>query len=203
MSYFDRYINQCPAFGWQGGPEFSTRIVDMANGRERRNATWSTPRHKYSIPFRNIKQPAYMGIKQMHLDCRGKLHAFKFFDALDNTASGSVFGTGDGTTKIFQLGKVSVIDGISYARPVYVIQPGATFKSAGATVTPTVDLARGLVTFGSAPAAAASLTWTGGFAMWVRFDQDDLPFSLDSKNKTDLFINGSVSLIEVPPPPLP
>lgn len=196
--YLDAYIEQCPAYGWQGAPGFQTTIVTMRSGRERRNAEWSKARHSYTIKFLNIARTSYMGIKQMHLSCMGRLRAFKFKDQLDYQADAEVFGEGNGVDTVFQLRKVSTIDGVSYIRDTYVIRPGSTILKNGSAVTHTVDPDRGLVTFAVAPALGATLSGTWDFDVWVRFNQDDLPFSIDSKDA----INGSVSLIEVPPPPL-
>lgn len=203
MSYLDVTFQECAGYGWQGGPAFQTQIVAMASGRERRNAQIAQARHQFQAPFQNIRREAYRNIKQMHLTCRGQLHCFKFRDELDYQADNEVFATGDGATTTFQLAKVSTIDGVSYAREVYVIDGPATFTANGSPITGTVDADRGTVTFSSAPANGAVLRWTGQFMLWVRFNQDYLPFSIDNGNgQGEHFINGSVDLIEVPPPPL-
>lgn len=199
MGYLDAYLEPCAGFGWQGGPEFKTRIVEMANGRERRNAEIANARHGFTAPFLNIPREDYAKIKQMHLVCKGRLHCFKFRDELDFEADNEVFGEGDGAETVFQLRKVSVIDGVSYIRETYVIRPGSVITVNGSPATHTVDLDRGLVTFAAAPGDGALLRGTWNFDVWVRFDQDNLPFSIDNRNA----INGAVSLIEVPPPPLP
>lgn len=200
MSYLNAYIERCPAFGWQGGPSFKTRIVEMANGRERRNAEQAEARHTFSAPFRNIKRSAYSGIKQMHLVCLGRLHAFRFKDQLDYQAANEVFGAGTGAQTIFQLRKISTVDGVSYTRNVYAIKDASVTVN-GVVTAVTLDERRGTVTFAAAPAGGAVLRWTGEFDVWVRFNQDDLPFSIDNGNSAgEKFINGSVDLIEVPPP---
>lgn len=201
MAYLDAYLQPCPGFGWQGGPEFNTRIVDLASGRERRNAEWAQARHKYEAPFNNISRDAYRNVKQMHLVCKGRLHCFRFRDELDYSAANDVFGFGDGVATVFQLGKVSTIDGISYDRECFAILGGASVTVDGAAASPTIDLLRGIVTFASAPADGAVLRWSGEFDIWVRFDQDYLPFSIDNSDGGDRrYINGSITLLEVPPP---
>lgn len=197
MSYLNAYIEECPAFGWQGGDEFSTRIVQMANGNERRNAEWAEARHRYSMPFMNISKADYRNIKQMHLVCRGQLHCFRFRDQLDYEATSEVFGVGDGVTRTFQLSKTSTIDGVSYQRNCYAIV-SAAITSNGSPVSPTIDYERGLVTFSVAPTIGAVLRWTGIFDIWVRFTEDYLPWSLDNPDAT----NGQVNVMEVPPPEL-
>jgi uncharacterized protein (TIGR02217 family) len=194
--YLDAYLEPCPGYGWQGGDAFKTLIVEMANGRERRNAEVAQARHQYQAPYNNITKEAYRNIKQMHLVCRGMLRSFKFRDELDYQAEDEAFGVGNGVQTEFQLLKQSLVDGVSYQRYVYAIE-AATVEVNGTPTAVTIDYDRGLVTFGVAPAGGAALTWSGTFAVWVRFNQDYLPFSIDNLNA----VNGSVDLIEVQPPP--
>jgi len=197
MAYLDAYLQPCPGYGWSGGPEFKTRIVEMANGRERRNAEWDQPRHRFSAPFLNISREAYTQIKQMHLVCRGQLHAFRFRDELDHVADNEFFGVGDGAEDTWQLSKISTIDGISYGRNVHALLAGITVTINDVlTEAFTVDMDTGVIEFTAPPANAAVLRWSGEFDVWVRFEQDWLPFSYDSVNA----INGSVDLLEVPAP---
>lgn len=196
-AYINAYIDQCATFGWQGGPNFLTRIVTMRNGRERRNADRAKAIHSYTVPFMNIDRDGYANIKQMHYVCMGMLRNFKFRDELDYQLDNEVFGVGNGVKTVFQLLKQSTLDGVTYQRDITVIEPGMTFTSNGSPATPTVDYERGLITYAVAPANGVVLRATGTFAMWVRFNQDDLPFSLDNPDA----INGSITVIEQPPPP--
>lgn len=195
MSYLDAFLDEDATWGWQGGPEFSTRIVDMANWQERRNAQWAQARHRFEVPFSNVDAEVYRRIKRMHLVCRGKLHAFGFVDQLDHTATDEDFGAGDGATTVFQLAKISVIDTVPYVRNCHLILSAAV-KVNGVATPVALDARRGKVTFDAAPANGAVLTWSGEFALWVRFDNDYLPFTLDNIDAH----NGNVSLIELPPP---
>ena len=196
-AYINAYIEQCATFGWQGGPNFMTRIVTMRNGRERRNADRSKAIHSYTVPFLNINQEGYSSIKQMHYVCMGMLRCFKFRDELDYTLDNEVFGTGNGVQTVFQLIKQSTLDGVTYQREITVPEPGMTFTSNNVPATPTVDYDRGFITYSVAPGNGVVLRATGTFAMWVRFNQDDLPFSIDNPDA----INGSITVIEQPPPP--
>jgi uncharacterized protein (TIGR02217 family) len=186
----------------------------MANGRERRNADWSQPRHRYTAPFLNISKEAYASVKSMHLNRKGSWGAFLFVDVLDNQAVNEIFGVGDGITDTFQLSKWSIVDGVAYQRNVYAIwepyqSPDGIYTEAGPTTmevtangTPTVaysvDRDTGIVVFDVAPANGVVMRWTSNFAIWVRLTQDWLPWSLDNPNAT----NGTVDLIEVPAPEL-
>jgi|SRR5690606_9599515 len=201
--YFDEYLDVCPAYGWEGGPEFSTRIVALSNGRERRNGNWQMPRHKYSAPFQNITKADYAKILRMFMACQGQLNCFRFRDELNYEAVDQPFGVGTGAQVDFQLTTISTVDGIPYARNVYALAGNPVITVNGtATTAFSVDKDRGIVTFNAPPAGAALLKWSGKFDVWVRFNDDHLPFSIDNRN-ADLgeIINGSVNLIEVPPPP--
>lgn len=200
QGYLDAYLQPCPGYGWQGGPSFQTQIVQMVNGRENRNAQHDNVRHQFSAPFQNITREAYRNIKQMHLVCKGMLRCFKFRDELDFEATDELFGYGDGVETEFQLRKISTVDGVSCERLVFVIEDGASIKVNGVVTAATIDQDRGIVTFAAAPASAAALTWSGMFAVWVRFNQDYLPFSIDNGNGVERFANGTVDLIEVSPP---
>lgn len=202
MAYINEYLlDVCQAYGWMGGDGFKTTIVEMSNGRENRNAEWAQAKHQYQVPFNNITKPDYAIIKSAHMLCRGQLNAFRFRDRLDFEATDEAFGIGDGVETEFQLLKQSLQDGVSYQRLVFAPDPTVTIKVNGIVTAATVDYERGTVTFGAPPANAAGLEWTGTFGVWVRFNQDYLPFSIDNGNGTDHYVNGSVDLIEVAAPP--
>jgi uncharacterized protein (TIGR02217 family) len=197
MSHLDAYLGPCPTYGWSITPRFKTRIVDLANGDEFRNAEWVDCRHEANAPFLNISRDAYRELKRMFLVCRGMLHAFRLRDELDFTGTDEIFGIGNGTLREFQLSKISTVDGLEYVRNVYAL-PSVPVITINGTATTAFEFntRTGRIKFTTAPAAAAVLRWTGTFDLWVRFSTDDMPFSLDDPNAT----NGQVGLIEVPPP---
>lgn len=183
--FIDDTIAQCAAYGFSGGPMFNTRITALRNARERRNAEWARARHVYSAPYLNIPAGGIAEVRRMFYACRGRLHCFRFRDPLDFTAVAEPFGVGDGVRKVFQLSKRATADGVTYDRVIALpVDP----VIAG---DPDVDFETGAVTYETAPLGL--LTWSGQFDVKVRFDQDDMPFSLDNPNAH----NGSVNLIEV------
>lgn len=204
------FIDACEAFGWTGGQEFNTRIVALLNGRERRNANWAQGRHRYTVPFQNLKRAQYRAVRQMHEVCRGMEHAFLYFDPSAHEADNDVFAIGDGAASEFQLSTLSAIDGVSYQRLVRALYvPGdngeaiesvivVTVNGVPTAVTPDYD--RGTVLFAAPPAADTILRWSGEFSVWVRFNNDWLPFSIDNKSEDEFVHNGTVELIEVPEP---
>lgn len=201
MSYVDQFLNQCVSYGFEGGPTFNTQIVDIQSGREKRNAMWSQQKHKYSASFLNISKDEYKSIKQMHLVCMGRLRSFKFIDPMDNEAVNQVIGSGNGVQREFQFSTTSVIADVPYTRGIYGLILNEDFSVSINNViqnpnTYIVDDLRGTILFNSAPANNSIVRWSGNFFVWVRFEQDDLPFSIDNINA----MNGQINLIEVPPP---
>lgn len=210
MSYLKAFIPACESFGWSGGPEFKTRIRVLTNGRERRNADWMQERNRYTLPFQNIGREEYAAVRQMFQTCQGMLHAFLYMDPLDYQASNEIFAVATGATE-YQLVKNSVIDGVIYQRRIYALYvPGTDGIADNSTITVTVngtptavtlDRDRGLVIFSVAPTPGAVLAWSGRFAVWVRFDADWLPMSIDNRRGQDYAHNGQITLLELPEPP--
>lgn len=208
--YVRAFIPACEGFGWNGGPSFQTRIKTLANGRERRNADWSQEKNRYTLPFQNIDADAYRGIRQMFQVCRGMANPFLYKDPLDYQAQGEEFAVADGVRTEFQLSKLSAIEGVIYQREVHALYvPGDDGEALDASIvvtvngTPTVvtlDRDRGLVIFAVAPSAGAILRWSGKFSVWVRFDADWLPFSIDDRMSGGFAHNGQVTLLQEPAP---
>src|SRR5574337_989281 len=193
MGFYAIEIEECPGFGFSSGPEFQTNIQNIVNGHESRNADWAICRHKYTAPFHNISDEQYANIKKVFLLTRGRCHSFLVKDRGDFRAENEQFGVGDGTTKVFQLKKVSTLAGTSatyertISRPLAGVQIFVNGVATGAVVSTT----SGTVTFAVAPANNAVLTWSGEFRVQVRFDIDYLPFTLDERRDDGYARNGS------------
>src|SRR5699024_4416741 len=194
-------IKECPGFGFEGGPEFQTDIQSIASGHEKRNANWAVCRHRYTVPYANITDEAYLAIKTVFLLTRGKAHTFLHKDWADHRADNESIGTGDGVTTEFQLSKLSTVSGTSATYERIITKP-ADDVSVSVDGVPdssaVVSATSGIVTFSSAPPSGKTITWTGDFYVHVRFDIDYLPFSLDSRFQTGSYAHGgTIDLIEV------
>jgi uncharacterized protein (TIGR02217 family) len=145
MAFYAIEIQECPGFGFVGGPEFQTNIQNIANGREKRNADWSICRHKYTAPFNNISDEQYANIKAVFLVTRGRCHSFLHKDWGDYQAEDAQFATGDGTTKTFQLKKTTVIAGTTatYVRTITHPVAGVTVSVNGVATPATVSTTTG------------------------------------------------------------
>jgi uncharacterized protein (TIGR02217 family) len=147
MAFYAVEIQACPGFGFVGGPMFKTNIQDIASGSESRNAEWAICRHKYTAPFVNITDEAYLAIKAMFLIARGRNHTFLHKDWGDYRAEDEPFGTGDGTTTTFQLKKISTLAGTSatYERIITKPKSGVTVYVDGIETGASVSTTDGTV----------------------------------------------------------
>lgn len=199
MAFYATELDICPAFGWQGGPEFHTRIVGLRNGHERRNANWDQVRHRFTLPMQNQPSDEYLTVlKSAHLAMRGMTHSFLVKDYSDFIANGESLGLAPAGTAAVQLRKVSTFGMATYERVITKPVAGAVVMQAGVAKAGTLDTATGLFTPATAWTEGSPLAWSGEFRVPVRFAQDHLPFSIDTRFADGRFaMNGSVSLLEV------
>ena len=100
--------------GARGGPERRTQIVELASGDEERNASWADSRRRYDAAY-GIRRADDLAAVVAFFEARnGRLHGFRWKDWGDwksglpstpTTPIDQALGTGDGTTKTFQLVK--------------------------------------------------------------------------------------------------
>jgi uncharacterized protein (TIGR02217 family) len=211
MSHRRAYIRACETFGWVGGPNFSTRIVAMANGRERRNADWEQPQHQFILPYGNIDETAYKAMLQMFLNVRGRNEGFLYRNRLNHTAQDELLAVAEPGQTEFQLATTNIVDGIPYQMQVFALyvpneDDGAiavpatpVVKVNGTPASISVDHDRGGIT--TTPMTGGEvLTWSGQFSHWVRFGSDRFAMSIENKGPRTFFISGDVELVEIAPP---
>jgi len=116
---------------------------------------------------------AVASVVGFHMQMRGRFSTWLFNDPYDNVTDGQVqFATGDGTTTAFQItrpiaGGTDIVQNFNGAPAIYV--NGVLQSVSAYTVSPT-----GVITFTSAPAAGATLKWSGNYFFRCRFDEDKL-----------------------------
>ena len=95
-------------------PTFSTLVASHVSGREVREALYANPIWQFELTFNGLDGTAngqYGGLGAsslqslmgLYLQCQGQYAEFLYYDASDYAVSAQPFGTGDGTTKTFQL----------------------------------------------------------------------------------------------------
>lgn len=198
MTFVNIELDICPAYGWQGGPEFNTRVVSLRNSHERRNANAGIGRHRFMLPFLNISESAYMTeIHSVFNAVRGRLHSFAVKDWTDHTATNESLGDAPTGSTAVQLTKTYTAGSASYVRDITKPVSGAIIYENGTPKTGTLDVLTGLFTPDDPWASEAVLTWSGQFRVPVRFNTDTLMSSIDNVRGDGYAINLSLELIEV------
>jgi hypothetical protein len=106
----------------------------------------------------------------MFMATAGGAGLWLFTDPQDNTVTSAQFGTGTGSATKFQLsrnicGYPDIVQNLNGTPNIYV---------SGTLTAPASISATGVVTFTTAPASGAVLTWSGSFMYAVRFSEDTL-----------------------------
>jgi len=145
--------------------------VHRANGRRYALGEQAYPTYAYQLGYSFLREADFAALGGFWLRHGGPLDSWLFDDRDDNTATAQTFGIGDGTTRTFQLVRMWG----SYIEPVQAVVATPVIQVNGATVVPTVS-SSGLVTFATAPAAAAALTWSGTYLWRCAFTKPDQGF---------------------------
>ncbi len=193
------------SFGSLGGPERRTEVVTLANGFEERNTPWSHSRRRYDAGVGMRSLDDIETLIAFFEARRGPLYGFRWKDWQDyRSCSASadlhfndqVIGTGDGTTREFQLTKTYASGGFDYVRPVKKpVQGTVSIAIGGAENTDwELDYETGIVTFITAPSVGMSVNAGYEFDVPVRFAVDAIQTSVASYQAGDV---PSVPVIEV------
>ena len=180
-------------FGSTGGPSFSTEIIVVDSGYERRNQNWSQARRVFDARA-GVRSTADAATLLTFFHARaGRARGFRVKDwsdyssAADNLSAPAftdqIIATGDGTTTVFQLIKNYSSGGVTHQRTI--TKPVAGSIRIGINGTQmmtgfTIDTTTGLVTFASAPTSGQSITAGYTFDVPVRFDTDQLALSAEN-----------------------
>ncbi len=194
------------AFGAVGGPKFSTTVVMVTSGAEKRNREWSMPLYRYDVSQAIKTEADFAAIDAHFMVVGGRELGFRFRDRRDYrvaTGQGVVAGL---TSTTFQLQKKYTFGSVSALRTIKKPVPGGfVLKNSGTTLALTTDYTldntTGIVTTTS-PRTAANLTWTGEFDVPVRFDVDELKGQIINRKGTgEYFIQwSSIPLVELREP---
>lgn len=189
------------AYGARGGPIYSTSVSRSKSGRHITNANWSYPLHEYDVgfPVRSFDKLALL-TDYFHV-CGGEFGAFRFKDHKDFKScppltavshTNQSLGTGNGTTTQFQLIKTYAVGGFTRSRIIQKPVSGTIIIGVNGALTGsgfTINTTTGIVTFTTAPANGAVLTWGGEFDVPVKFKTDMLMSDIDSFHLSGLSVN--------------
>ncbi len=193
-------------FGSKGGPAFSTEVVVIANGFERRNQNWAQARRTFDAKT-GVRSPEDKAALLAFFHARaGRARGFRLKDWSDYTSAADnvsapgfgdhVIGGGDGVSVSFQLVKIYSSGMVSHSRDIKKPVAGSVVVGIdGAELASgwTVDISTGVVTFAVAPALGQQVTAGFEFDVPVRFDMDTLALSADSYASSEV----SVPIVEI------
>ncbi|MDE2102350.1 MAG: DUF2460 domain-containing protein [Patescibacteria group bacterium] len=180
---------QSLGFAWpvKKTPVFATLVQPTVSGRgEVRVGLTPYPRWQFELDVSYLRgdfgQPSsyFEKLLGFYFSVQGKLDDWLFTDPYDNAISGQQFGTGDGATTAFQITRNFA--GTSGIDIVQNLNGAPTIKVNGTTLTAGTDYAlgsTGVVTFASAPASSAVITWDGSYYFRCRFNDDSLSLQED------------------------
>lgn len=182
MSFVNARINECMAYGFTGGPEWSTLIIPMDNGREQRNGQWLYPKSRFSADYLNLNRDDQQMVLQYFHAMRGRLHCFRFRDWNDYEASNELQAPEIGTSTPMQLVKTYGVANQLTTRIIQApVDSTVILLRDGTPVDGDWDYGAGKFT-PSSSFTAGTYTASFQFDLWVRFDSDFNAFSIGSVN---------------------
>ncbi len=196
MSFHEVQFPTSIAYGSSGGPGYDTEVVETVAGYEQRNVNWSQARARYNVAH-GVKTAEQLDMLIAFFRARkGRAYAFRFKDWCDFAAAGQEIGTGDGSTKSFQLVKGYSSGGQSEIRRIRkpVAESVVVYRNGSVASGWSLDSTTGIVTFSSAPGNGVAITADFEFDVPVRFDTDRLSARLDDYGT---YSWGDIPLIEV------
>jgi uncharacterized protein (TIGR02217 family) len=171
------------SYGASGGPGYSTSVITVSSGHERRNSNWQAARGRWNVAHGLKKREQVAQLIAFFRARRGRAYGFRFKDWTDFQGLAQVIGTGNGSLKTFQLVKNYASGGIIESRIITKPVAGSVkIYRNGVLVTSgvSVDAATGVVTFTTAPANGVIVTADYEFDVPARFDSDQMDITIET-----------------------
>jgi uncharacterized protein (TIGR02217 family) len=169
-----------PGLSWpvKRSPVWKTLTQESLSGKETRVPVYTFPRYRWTVSFEFLRTAAsYLELQTLlgfFNSLNGGALPFYYSDTNDGAVSLQPFGIGDGVTTAFQL--VRSFGG--FVEPVQSVNPaGLVIRVNGVITAASFISSSGVVSFASAPAAAAAITWSGTFFWLCRMDADTQEFA--------------------------
>ena len=193
-----------PTLGSSGGPAYSTDVVAVASGYEKRNQNWSAARRKWDVGYTRTQAQLDTLVAFFHA-AKGKANGFRFKDHADfrsgppsrlPQAGDQHQATGDGVTRSFALIKTYGSANPYVRRITKPVAGSLKVAVDGVPAATSLDATTGTFTFTSPPAQGAVITAGFEFDVPVRFDSDRLEISLAAFEAGQI---PSIPIVEIRP----
>jgi len=167
-------------------PSFSTLINRAVSGMESRLGLMAYPLWEFSLAYEFLRDMAAFNelenLVGFFVQRRGSLDSFLYTDPQDSSVTDQSIGTGDGANKNFQLQRAWG----GFNEPVHNVNAITNVKVNGSATTAYTINSTGLITFTTAPANTAIVTWSGTYYYRCRFSADELEASQMLKDLWEL-----------------
>ena len=187
------------SLGFSGGPTFNTDKLPLKNGGRRRIKRRDDPLHVYTFTYDDRSDTDVIALRNFFVDRRGDFEAFLFKDWMDFSVTAGQIGVGDAANKNFQCVQVVGSDN-PYTRVIRHLKSGTlSVYVNGVLKTLTSDYtvsSSALVSFITAPGAAAVVTASFEFYVPVSFDGDAFTERLAYRTLSARAVSG-LTVIEV------
>lgn len=208
MAFHEVRFPSAISFGSTGGIERRTEVVTLVNGFEHRNTPWEQSRRRYDAGLGVRSLDDLAEVLAFFEARRGRLHAFRWKDWLDNkscapsaipSALDQTIGIGDGSKSVYQLTKVYSPGSDAFIRRIAKPVAGSVRVAIDGSVLGegddfAVDATTGEVLLAVPPGTGASVTAGFEFDVPARFDSDFIEVNATAFEAGDL---PSIPIIEV------
>lgn len=171
-----------PGWSVHKKPRLNTLVAKHPSGADVRTALWQHPAYEFEMTYEALAGDAvsYPGLSANSLQTfmgfalalQGSWGQFLYFDPDDNLAT-AVIGAGDGVTTNFTFSRPMgpFLEPVGWVSTVSSLYVAGTLVTTGFSV-----MAPNILSFGTAPAAGASIVSTFAYAFLCRVDDDELDF---------------------------
>lgn len=192
--------------GFCGHPLFSTDVLSLVSGQERRMMNRSTVIHRYDWAYKAVDRTTANTLKAFYMDRRGSYKSWLLKDWADYQGTGEVIGTANGAQTAFLLTKTYTAGYNPYTRTIRHVKAGTLHVYVGGLEATNDDSpnayshdpATGYINFSSAP-SSGSVTATFEFYVPVRFENDMFDMYVNYPDALDVLSVENLSAIEIIP----
>lgn len=189
MAFIDARLPDRIEMNARGGPAYSTTVLKMQSGREKRNINWPVSLGTWDVAYGARKLSDIREIVDCFDVMYGMGHTFRFRDWMNYKLLRQTIGTTDGTDATWQLYRRRSFGGQNRDQPIYLPVSGTvrcwvdnverTMGSGSSEFQ--VSLTTGVITLGATLAALSAKTIEAAcqFDRHVRFNTDNLRWAIE------------------------
>ncbi len=157
-------------------PLWSTDLHEAFSGQVTGYRRWSYPKFRFVLGYDMLRSDVinteFETLEAFFNLVGGRADAWKFHDPDDGAVTDQLLGIGNGAETQFQL----IRSRGGFTMPVFLPDGTPTIKVEDVETPDFIVGDSGLITFDSAPADDAELTWSGTYDWLCRFDEDSADF---------------------------